>query len=591
MKQFFKMMFASAFGFILSIVVLVILFIFGSVAVVGSLMSENSNYKPDHKEVFELTLEGNLTDYADDDPFTSLWSEEKTLSVNEVLRAIKKAKETKAISGIYLNVKTFSAGVSSIDAIRRALKDFRTSGKFVVSYADQYGQGGYYLASCADKVFMNPQGLLDIHGLSFSSMFYTGILKKIGVQMQIFKVGTYKGAVEPYMLNKYSDANREQLTSVATTIWDNMTENISKSRGITAADVNEFAEKGLMFGAQEEAVSMGLIDELKYRHDAELYIKEAAEQYDDDLDVAKLKQILNIKSKEVSAEDKIAVIYAQGEITQDETSSPSMNMEATITEELAKRLRDLKEDEEVKAVVLRVNSPGGSAYTSDQIWKAMKELKTKKPVVVSMANVAASGGYYISCAANKIVAERNTLTGSIGIFGQFPNVAGLYDKLDLTTDVVKTNKFADFGDISRPMTEDEKALLQAYIERGYDTFLSRCAEGRKMSKEAIDKIGQGRVWTGEQAKDRGLVDEIGGLNDAINLAATLADVSVYEVEERSGSESLMDKLKNEFLVDVKVKIAREVMGDEMYKQACQLKRLRNSTGVMARLPFEYNFAQ
>ncbi|HNU38000.1 MAG TPA: signal peptide peptidase SppA, partial [Macellibacteroides fermentans] len=517
MKQFFKMMFASALGAILAAGLLITLSIFLLIGISAS-MSQPTAFSPSSNSVLKIALNGALSDQKTDNPYAMLLGEEDTeLSLTDILKAIKEAKNSDNIKGIYIEAGNFSAGSSSIDAIRRAITDFKESGKFVVAYGDQYTQGSYYLASVADKVYINPQGALLLTGMSSQTMFYKGLLNKLGVEMLIFKVGTYKGAVEPFMLDKLSDANREQISSYMNGIWDNITADIAKSRKITVEDVNHYADQGFAIALPEKALECGLVDELKYKPEAEEYVKDLAGQTDKKLKTVGVDKVRNIKSKEGKSKNKIAVLYAEGEITEAVTSPYSMDK--SITEKVAKELIKLKEDESIKAVVLRVNSPGGSAFTSEQIWKQVLELKKVKPIVVSMGDVAASGGYYISCAANKIVAEPNTLTGSIGIFGMFPNMTGLFNKVALTTDVVKTNTYADLGDVSRPMREDEKALIQSRIESGYDTFITRCADGRGMTKAAIDSIGQGRVWTGEQAIEKGLVDELGGIEKAIAVAA------------------------------------------------------------------------
>ena len=402
--------------------------------------------------------------------------------------------------------------------------------------------------------------------------------------MMIFKVGTYKGAVEPFMLDKLSDANREQIQSYMGSIWENVTTGIAEARNIPVIDINNFANEGYAFAAAEKAVECGLIDELKYRTEAEEYIKELAGQSDKRLQTADISKIKSIKTIDREKTDRIAILYAEGEIKPEQPSSP-YNAEQAITEKVANELIKLKNDENVKAVVFRVNSPGGSAFVSEQIWRQVVELKKVKPIVVSMGDVAASGGYYISCAASKIVAEPNTLTGSIGIFGIFPNVTGLFNKLSLTTDIVKTNTYADLGDMSRPMREDEKVLIQSFVERGYDPFLTRCADGRDMSKEAINEIGQGRVWTGEQAKERGLVDELGGIDKAIETAATLADLSDYSLTYVSGSKDFWKEFIEKQLGEVKVSIVKNVLGNE-YEYFKTLNNIKSTTGIQARLPYD-----
>ena len=583
MKQFFKMMFASALGAILAAGLLITLSIFLLIGISAS-MSQPTDFSPSSNSVLKIALNGALSDQKMDNPYAMLLGEEDTeLSLTDILKAIKEAKNSDNIKGIYIEAGNFSAGSSSIDAIRRAITDFKESGKFVVAYGDQYTQGSYYLASVADKVYINPQGALLLTGMSSQTMFYKGLLNKLGVEMLIFKVGTYKGAVEPFMLDKLSDANREQISSYMNCIWDNITADIAKSRKITVEDVNHYADQGFAIALPEKALECGLVDELKYKPEAEEYVKELAGQTDKKLKTVGVDKVRNIKSKEGKSKNKIAVLYAEGEITEAVTSPYSMDK--SITEKVAKELIKLKEDESIKAVVLRVNSPGGSAFTSEQIWKQVLELKKVKPIVVSMGDVAASGGYYISCAANKIVAEPNTLTGSIGIFGMFPNMTGLFNKVALTTDVVKTNTYADLGDVSRPMREDEKALIQSRIESGYDTFITRCADGRGMTKAAIDSIGQGRVWTGEQAIEKGLVDELGGIEKAIAVAAKLADLKDYKLVEVSGSKDFLKDLFEKQLDEVKLNVVKQLMGED-FEYFKTLNLIKSAPAIQTRLPYD-----
>ena len=583
MKQFFKMMFASALGAILAAGLLITLSIFLLIGISAS-MSQPTTFSPSSNSVLKIELNGALSDQKTDNPYAMLLGEEDTeLSLTDILKAIKEAKNSDNIKGIYIEAGNLSAGSSSIDAIRRAITDFKESGKFVVAYGDQYTQGSYYLASIADKVYINPQGALLLTGMSSQTMFYKGLLNKLGVEMLIFKVGTYKGAVEPFMLDKLSDANREQISSYMNGIWDNITADIAKSRKITVEDVNHYADQGFAIALPEKALECGLVDELKYKPEAEEYVKELAGQTDKKLKTVGVDKVRNIKSKEGKSKNKIAVLYAEGEITEAVTSPYSMDK--SITEKVAKELIKLKEDESIKAVVLRVNSPGGSAFTSEQIWKQVLELKKVKPIVVSMGDVAASGGYYISCAANKIVAEPNTLTGSIGIFGMFPNMTGLFNKVALTTDVVKTNTYADLGDVSRPMREDEKALIQSRIESGYDTFITRCADGRGMTKAAIDSIGQGRVWTGEQAIEKGLVDELGGIEKAIAVAAKLADLKDYKLVEVSGSKDFLKDLFEKQLDEVKLNVVKQLMGED-FEYFKTLNLIKSAPAIQTRLPYD-----
>ena len=588
MKQFFKMMFASTLGFFVGLMLagmIAIVFMIGMVAGLGS--NSQAVYTPKaENSVFKIAFEGDIRESAEENPFTNLLTgREPDLSLRDLLKSIRHAKEQESVKGIYLDMGVFSGGTASLDAVRRALMDFKESGKFIVAYADNYTQGGYYLASVADKIYLNPQGILGLTGLSSRTMFYKGLLQKIGVEMMVFKVGTYKGAVEPFIADKLSDANREQITSYQNSIWGNITKGIAKSRNITVEDVNRFADEGAFFASPEKAVEYKLIDELKYRSEVEKYLIEQSGQTGDKLKTVGLSNMKNVKKTEREYRNKIAIVYAEGEIMQQIISSPYSGNFPCISEKINDDLRKLADNKDVKAVVLRINSPGGSAYTSEQIWKQVYELKKKKPVVVSMGSVAASGGYYIASGASKIIAEPNTLTGSIGIFGMFPNTAGLFNKLALTTDIVKTNRYADFGDPARPMTDDEKALIQGYIERGYDTFLTRCAEGRGVSKADIDSIGQGRVWTGEQALKIGLVDELGGIERAVELAGELAEIYNYNIMEVSTDHDFLKELLEKQIEIVKQSVVKDMLGDE-YEHFRTLQKVKATYGIQARIPYD-----
>ena len=537
--------------------------------------------------MFKLALNGTLSDQAVKNPFAELMGESNDqMSVSNVIKAIRRAKTNENIKGIYLEAGALSGGFAGVEAIRRELKDFKESGKFIVSYGDFYTQGCYYICSVADSVFLNPQGAVSLVGLASQGMFFTGLADKLGVEHYIFKVGTYKSAVEPYFLKKFSDANRKQLTSFLGSIWGNVTSAIEQDRNIPAEQLDKYLNEGLATGDASIAVEYKLADALCYRYEAENKIKALAGQdLTGKLKTANIDKIASIAVKEKDSKNKIAVLYAEGEIRDDDSSSPLSMDKKVISENMAKQLRKLKENDDVKAVVFRVNSPGGSAYISEQIWKEVVELKAKKPIVVSMGDYAASGGYYISCAADKIVAERTTLTGSIGVFGLIRNLAGSFDKLGLTTDIVKTNTYADLGDFSRPMREDEKALIQKGVERTYDLFLTRCADGRGMTKAEIDSIGQGRVWTGEQALEIGLVDKLGGLDDAIKEAAALAELSDYAVTTADGPKDFFTKFLEKKIDETKVSIVKNMLGDQ-YELFNTIQKAKTEQGIIARMPFD-----
>lgn len=590
MKDFFKFTLATVTGIILSSIVL---FIIGIVTIFGILSSSDSETVVKKNSILMLDLNGTLMERNQGELeylFAKLSGDESNVyGLDDILASIKKAKENENIKGIYIQATALGTSYASLQAIRSALADFKESGKFIVAYADNYTQGLYYLSSVADKVMLNPQGIVEWRGVASSPIFYKNLLDKLGIEMQIFKVGTYKSAVEPFIATEMSPANREQVTAFIGSIWGQIVEGVSTSRKISRDSLNVYADRMLMFYPAEESMKTGLVDTLIYKNDVRDYIKTLVKiEEDDRLPVLGLDEMMNVKKN--TPKDKsgniVAVYYASGEITDQPTSSVSE--EGIVGSKVIRDLRKLKEDDDVKAVVLRVNSPGGSAFASEQIWHAVKELKSKKPVIVSMGGYAASGGYYISCIADSIVAEPTTLTGSIGIFGMFPDVKGLADKVGITYDVVKTNKFADFGNIMRPLNAEEQALMQMMIARGYNLFVSRCAEGRQMTKEAIEKVAEGRVWTGETAKQLGLVDELGGIDKALDMAVKKADIESYTVVSYPDKEDFLTSLFNVSSSNyVESKLFNSKLG-EYYKGFGLLKNIEERAMIQARLPFELN---
>ena len=590
MKDFLKFTLATVTGIILSSIVL---FIISMVTLFGIMSASDTETIVKKNSVMMLDLNGTLVERTQEDPLDILsqllGDGSNTYGLDDILSSIQKAKENENIKGIYLQANSLGTSYASLQEIRNALLDFKESGKFVIAYADSYTQGLYYLSSAADKVLLNPKGMIEWRGIASAPLFYKDLLQKIGVEMQVFKVGTYKSAVEPFIATEMSPANREQVTTFITSIWGQVTEGVSTSRNISVDSLNVYADRMLMFYPAEESVKCGLADTLIYRNDVRNYLKKLVEiNEDDNLPILGLGDMMNVR-KNVPKDKSgniVAVYYASGEITDYPSSATSED--GIVGSKVIRDLRKLKDNDDVKAVVLRVNSPGGSAFASEQIWHAVKELKTKKPVIVSMGDYAASGGYYISCVADTIVAEPTTLTGSIGIFGMIPNVKGLTDKIGLSYDVVKTNKYADFGNIMRPFNEDEKSLLQMMITEGYDTFVTRCAEGRHMTKEAIEKIAEGRVWTGETAKELGLVDELGGIDKALDIAVAKAGIEGYTVvsypEKQDFLSSLLDTKPTNY---VESQLMKSKLGD-YYKDFSLLKNLSERSMIQARVPFELN---
>lgn len=588
MKDFLKFTLATVTGIIISSVVL----FFISILVVFSMASSSESETQVRKNsIMMLDLDGTLEERSQENPFDFLMGDNNSYyGLDDILASIKKAKENEDIKGIYIQATSLNAGFASREEIRNALKDFKESGKFIVAYGDQYTQGLYYLSSVADKVLLNPQGMIEWRGLAATPMFIKDLLAKIGVEMQIFKVGTYKSAVEPFISTEMSPANREQINAYLGSIWGQVTSDVAESRKVSVDSLNAAADRMLMFYPAEETVKCGLVDTLIYKNDVRNYLKNMMGiDEDDSMPVLGLKDMINVKKnvpKDKSG-NVIAVYYAYGEISAGSSSSPASEVVINPTK-VIKDLRRLKDNEDVKAVVLRVNSPGGSAYGSEQIWYAISELKKEKPVIVSMGDYAASGGYYISCNADTIVAEPTTLTGSIGIFGMFPNAKGLTEKLGVNFDVVKTNPYADFGMMTRPMNDGEKGLMQMYVNNGYDLFLTRCSDGRGISKEELDKIAQGRVWTGSKAKELGLVDELGGLDRALEIAIAKAGVEGYTVMSYPKKESFFETLMNTKPDNyIKARLLKGTMG-EIFQQFGTLENFSNCDRLQARVPFELN---
>lgn len=582
MKDFIKFTFASVLGVVLAGIIFTIL---GIVSMVGMVASSDTETVVKENSIFVLDLEGTLSERVKDNPLQTLMGEEnQAYGLDDILASIQKAKDNEDIKGIYLQTAFLETSFASLEEIRHALQDFKESGKFIVAYADQYTQEMYYLASVADKIIVNPQGSISWHGLASQPIFYKDLLKKVGVEMQIFKVGTYKSAVEPFIATEMSDANREQVTAFLNSIWGRLLEDVSASRNIPVETLNQLADEMMDLQPAETYIANGLADTLLYKDGVLDYLKEiCGREADESLRTLSLEDMKNVKRN--TPLDKsgniIAVYYAFGGI--DDTTSPE---EGINSEKVIKDLRKLREDETVKAVVFRVNSPGGSAYGSEQIWREVVLLKEKKPVIVSMGDYAASGGYYISCAADYIVADPTTLTGSIGIFGMFPNMEELLtDKLGLDFDMVKTNKFADMGTLARPFNADERAAMQNYINNGYKLFVKRCADGRGMSVEAIEKIAEGRVWTGATAKELGLVDELGGLDKAIEIAAQKAEVEAYSLLTYPSMEGFFSSLMNEGKDHYIEGQLMETLG-ESYSSLKFIQNVKDMDRIQARMPFD-----
>ncbi len=535
MKNFFKTTLAVFVALILFSVVsgIVSISMLGAFAAIGTAetsLEENS--------ILRINLSGSLVERVNEDGLEYLLAQANNqptpLGLNDLRSALDKATKSDQIEGVYLNCGSLSASPASAQELRTLLENFKTeSGKPIYAYGDNYSQAAYWIASVADTLILNPQGTIGLVGMATQIPFFREALDKLGVKMEIFKVGTFKSAVEPYILDEISEPNRLQNEKMLNGIWSKMIADITASRSISADDINRFVDEGMVFGESSDIVQLGLIDGLKYRNEMTVFLKE---QFGQDYKMVSLKQMKSAPSTDKFSMNKVAVLYAVGEI--DSGSEGEMN-----SEDIVKELNRLADNDDVKAVVLRVNSPGGSAFGSEQMWFAAKQLRTKKPLIVSMSDYAASGGYYMSCIADTIVAQPTTLTGSIGIFGMFPNFAGVTDKLGINFSTVKTNELSDFGNTMRPMTASERVILQNYINRGYELFISRCAEGRKTTNDEIKLIAEGRVWTGADALSLGLVDVLGGLDEAIAIAATKANLTDnYAVAEYPKQKDALTQL-------------------------------------------------
>ena len=589
MKDFLKVMIASALGFIIAQIIISIIALVMFVGAAGSMFSTMSTDKfiLQNNSVLNLRLDGAIVErVAEPDPFTSMLSSQypSAMGLNDIVGAIRKAKSNDNIKGIYLDSRMISASMATLAEIRNELENFKESGKFIVAYADTYTQGGYYLASIADKIAINPQGMLDLHGLSSNPIFFKDALDKLGVEMQIFKVGTYKSAVEPFTQNEMSEANREQVNSYLHDAWSFMRSDFAVSRSLTEDQIDSVANKMPMLQSTEYLLTANLVDTLLYETEMKNYLRELLDiEEDEKIPSATVANMKSVKTKNIlKTENTVAILYANGNITSGTGSSGIQD------KYMVNQIEKLKNDDDIKAVVFRINSGGGSAYASEQIWKAIEDIKAEKPIVVSMGDMAASGGYYIACNANSIVAQPTTITGSIGIFGMIPNLEGTTNKIGVHTETVKTNEFADFGNLTRPFNEKEKQLMQNYVETGYDLFLTRCAEGRNMDKETLAQYAEGRVWTGNQAKEIGLVDELGGIEKAIEIAADMANLGKsYVVFEYPKLTSPIEELLKPAKEELAANTIKNYLG-ESFELFMLLKNIKDQDYIQARIPFELN---
>ncbi len=589
MKDFFKYTLATVLGIFIAAAAGLILLMM----VVGAMVaSTEKQVTVNDNSMLLLKLNTQISDRAPKDPFAQFnlpgLEMARQTGLDDILAAIEKARHDDRIRCIYLDLSVLNTGMAVVEEIREGLKAFRdSSDKPVYAYSDLYDQKSYYLATVADKLVLNPQGAVDFRGLGGEIRFYKNALEKLGVEAQVVRHGKFKSAVEPYLLEKMSPENREQRLVYLTSMWNFMLAGISAERNLPLEKLNQLADQVMTFRKGQTALDAGMVDTLKYKDqvldDLRAITGTPAKK---GIPFVTLNDYLKAPVKKGAhkkpfSRNKIAVIYASGEI-----GSPVMGNEGISGDKLSREIRKVRQDSSYKAIVLRVDSPGGSAYDSEVIWREMKLAAEEKVVVASMGNVAASGGYYISCAADKIVAHPNTITGSIGIFGIIPNAGELLNEtLGITSDVVKTNEHADMPSLTRPMTDFEAALMKQNIEEGYALFVSRVADGRKMSSAAVDSIGQGRVWSGENALGIGLVDELGGLDHAVELAASLANLDNYRIVKLPEMPDPLTQLLKGSTDNARTRFLKKELGPA-WTYYEQIRRLGSMNGLYARLPYD-----
>lgn len=589
MNSFWKTFFATLLAIIVSCVIFVSLSIIALIGLVAGLSTSanNETQKIKNGSILKIDL-AKVSDTYVSNPWAELGFDKsdgcQDLPLSYVLEAIDEAKNDDRIKGIYLNMMDPGCGYASAEALRGALEDFKQTGKFIVSYADLYSLKGYYLASVADQLYVNKEGSIAFDGLAGGAVFFKDLLDKIGVEMMVFKVGTFKSAVEPYMLNGMSEANRTQITSYLGDIWGRILSEVGTSRGLDSVRLQALADSMQSVQSTDSYLANKLIDGALYQDQAlEQLCSLVNVDEPDDLYFVSLRDVYTTRGSNRSGDANIGVLFAEGEINVEQADSP-FNTNKVVTDQLADRILEMAEDDDYDALVVRVNSPGGSSYISEQLWYAVHKASQNKPVVISMGDYAASGGYYMSSGASYIFAEPSTITGSIGIFGVVPNATKLANKIGVHQDVVKTARYADLGALDRPWTEEERGLFQQYVNRGYELFLKRVSEGRGMTRDQVDSIAQGRVWTGAQALGLGLVDELGGLQDAIAYAATQAGYDSYHVTYMRREVNLLQELFDRSTQTARMKLMNSWFTEEEIRYIDQLRELRAMSGLQARLP-------
>lgn len=583
MKQFLKYTLATVVGLLITFFFLSIV---GVISLAGIAAADGAKPDVKDKSILHIKLSGALEERYKESPFSTLLGNDniETHGLDNLLVAIRVAKSNSSISGIYIEAGTMTADAASLQELRKALLDFKTSKKFILAYGDNISQGSYYVASVADSIYVNPTAMLDWHGLASQTIFYKDFLDKLGIKMQVFRVGTYKSFVEPFTRTDMSDANREQLTAVIGSLWRNMLTETAASRHLRDSTLSRFANDYAVFKEAADYKKAGLADDVCYIDNVRDKLKSMAKT--EKLSLVTPEDLAKLDDRD-NGSDQVAVLYAYGEIV-DKAAAGLSTEHQIVGQQLIDEMDKLATDKDVKAVVLRINSGGGSAAASEQMWHAVQMLRKVKPVVISMGGMAASGGYYLSCGGDYIIADPTTITGSIGIFGMIPDVSPLLcDKLGLHSDVVKTNDASDFGNYMRPFNAGESTALQNYVNRGYSTFLQRVAAGRKMKVEEVDRIAQGRVWTGEQAIKLKLVDKLGTLDDAILKASQLAKLKNYSVAEYPAEKNWMESLLDESKDNYMEREMKSMFG--LYYQPIQvLKSIQSNSRVQARLPYMLN---
>ena len=584
-----KIVLGTVVGLFLTFMIISILSI---LSLAGMMINEGMSSPIKDNSILKINLSGTMQERAESNPLAMIMGEEaEGIALDNALTALDKAAKNEKVKGVYIEAGILGSSPAMAQELRQAIVKFKKSGKWVIAYGDRYSKMSYYIASAADEVLLNPSGSVDFSGMASTLMFFKETLAKLGVKMQVFKVGTYKSAVEPYICTEMSDANREQISSYLGDVWSQVLKDVSKSRKRSEASLNSLADTLTVIAKAETSVEGGLVDRLCYIDEVKETLRKKMSLDDDDDDeliFTTIDDMAKSESLDDKVDDQVAVYYAYGEIVDIAAQGGFSQEHQIVGSKMVNDLQQLRKDDDIKAVVIRVNSPGGSAYASEQIWREIMLLKKEKPVVVSMGGLAASGGYYISCPADKIYAENTTLTGSIGIFGMIPDASELItDKLGVRFDGVKTNKMSDLGaNLGRPFNEAESAMLQSMVEDGYDLFTRRVAEGRGIPQDSVKVIGEGRVWTGRQGLKIGLVDKIGNLEDAITAASKLAKLKEYRAvpypqDDENPFTAMFNKSKSGYL-DSQI---RETLG-EYYSGYSIYKNLRNMNPIQARMPFD-----